>query len=629
MRHERGRRGRGMHDGAAVVIEDARGTGSRRRTRSTPRRPCAGNRWCAERKYQQRGRCSRLPPSVATLRICGLAASRRRRRRERRIARANDRVRRDLRERDQRADAQRRRPAASTIASSPGTPRRLTTRRGCEQALLHQVEQVDAARLDHNGSRAPAADATMRRQPCRSRSPLRRRSRVHPFEAVHALGLPARDAAERREHRGRRHRQLAHAHADRVVDGVGDRRRRGDIRRLGDAVGVGRARALVVLEQDHLDGRRLARARDLVVLEVGVEHVAGMPVEDAVLVAARRTAPSGRRRAPGSRSAAGSSAGRSRAPRRRAPRARRRSRRRPRPRRTARRRAAPSPAPHLAELAAEAAVVVAAAGGRADPLGAQCARPPRGSSGCACRRRSRCARRARRAFPARRRAPARPRVDSSPIARQAALRAGGVIEAVVMLPYDGGPAGKSVSPMRIVMSSGCSPSLLGDHLREHRADAGADVLHAREHLDRAVAQDAHLARGVACCTFAPQKDCAMPRPRLTGPGSAPGARRRLQPKRSAPTRRSSRRTGLGSMRSRSASGSMPSFSASSSIACSSAKAPGALPGARIAQPGPGVDEHVGLRDGEVGAVVDRLGEDCRRRRRARRRRCRRYRARSP
>ena len=30
--------------------------------------------WCAaERKYQQRGRCSRLPPSVATWRICGLA----------------------------------------------------------------------------------------------------------------------------------------------------------------------------------------------------------------------------------------------------------------------------------------------------------------------------------------------------------------------------------------------------------------------------------------------------------------------------------------------------------------------------------------------------------------------------
>jgi hypothetical protein len=29
-----------------------------------------------ERKYQQRGRCRRLPPKVATLRICGLAEPR-------------------------------------------------------------------------------------------------------------------------------------------------------------------------------------------------------------------------------------------------------------------------------------------------------------------------------------------------------------------------------------------------------------------------------------------------------------------------------------------------------------------------------------------------------------------------
>ena len=51
-------------------------------------------------------------------------------------------------------------------------------------------------------------------------------------------------------------------------------------------------------------------------------------------------------------------------------------------------------------------------------------------------------------------------------------------------------------------------------------------------------------------------------------------------------RRSSRRTGLGSIRSRSASGSIPSRSANSSIACSSPKAPGVLPGPRMAQPGP-------------------------------------------
>ena len=41
--------------------------------------------------------------------------------------------------------------------------------------------------------------------------------------------------------------------------------------------------------------------------------------------------------------------------------------------------------------------------------------------------------------------------------RHAAMRAGGVIEAVVRLPYEGGPGGKSVSPMRTTMSSGRKP----------------------------------------------------------------------------------------------------------------------------------------------------------------------------
>ncbi len=43
------------------------------------------------------------------------------------------------------------------------------------------------------------------------------------------------------------------------------------------------------------------------------------------------------------------------------------------------------------------------------------------------------------------------------------------------------------------------------------------------------------------CTLAPHSDCAMPSPRFTGPGSAPGACRCRQPIRSAPMRRSSRR----------------------------------------------------------------------------------------
>ncbi len=109
-------------------------------------------------------------------------------------------------------------------------------------------------------------------------------------------------------------------------------------------------------------------------------------------------------------------------------------------------------------------------------------------------------------------------------------------------------------------------------------------------------------------TLAPHNDWATPRPRLTGPGSAPAARRRSQPNRSAPSRRSSRRTGLGSMRSRSASGSMPRRSASSSIACSIANAPGVLPGPRIAHPGPALMKTSYCGGLEVGAGVEALRE---------------------
>ena len=49
------------------------------------------------------------------------------------------------------------------------------------------------------------------------------------------------------------------------------------------------------------------------------------------------------------------------------------------------------------------------------------------------------------------------------------------------------------------------PELFRDDLREHGADAGADVLHARQDLDRAVAQQAHFAGCVGLHIGAPQR----------------------------------------------------------------------------------------------------------------------------
>ena len=71
---------------------------------------------------------------------------------------------------------------------------------------------------------------------------------------------------------------------------------------------------------------------------------------------------------------------------------------------------------------------------------------------------------------------------------------------------------------------GTKPKNLGDGLRHHRADAGADILHARQHLDRAVAHDAHLAGRVGLHIGAPERlrhaETALHRPRI-GAGGVP------------------------------------------------------------------------------------------------------------
>ncbi len=77
---------------------------------------------------------------------------------------------------------------------------------------------------------------------------------------------------------------LAHANARRVVEGVADGRgQRDDAGGLADACRIGRALRDVVFDQDDLDLRHFARAEDLVVLEIGVQHVASVPVHDALL----------------------------------------------------------------------------------------------------------------------------------------------------------------------------------------------------------------------------------------------------------------------------------------------------------------------------------------------------------
>ena len=144
---------------------------------------------------------------------------------------------------------------SSTMRSRPGMPRRLTMRRGCQQALFHQVEKVDAARLITTASRfAWPPDATMAVGDC-GRRRVAASAADDAFthsNAVHRLSLPRGMRPSAESTAAGFIGKLPQPHADRVVDGVGDRRRGGDACRLGDAVGVGRAAALVVFQEHRL-----------------------------------------------------------------------------------------------------------------------------------------------------------------------------------------------------------------------------------------------------------------------------------------------------------------------------------------------------------------------------------------
>ncbi len=218
----------------------------------------------------------------------------------------------------------------------------------------------------------------------------------------------------------------------------------------------------------------------------------------------------------------------------------------------------------------------------------------------AARRAPRSCRRAPSVRRARHRAPRRPDNNACNTC-QAATRAGGVIEAVVRLPYEGGPAGNSVSPI-------CTAICVGPQARAPRRRPGPAPCRCRcrcparsRTASTEPSRSTRTSNEALVCTLAPHSDCAMPMPRLIGPVSAPGAWRRYQPIRSAPMRRSSRRTGLGSMRSRNASGSIAELIGELVDRLSSPQAPGVLPGPRIALPRPGIDEHVVLRGREIRA----------------------------
>jgi hypothetical protein len=113
------------------------------------------------RKYQQRGRCRRLPPTVAMLRIWGVAA----------CAAASASAR--YRERHEGPDRERAGLAVLHVAEAGYAPQ-VDEARWLDEALLQEVHQLDATRLrDH-------ARAELRQR-------VLDRRRLAPLEPLHRL----------------------------------------------------------------------------------------------------------------------------------------------------------------------------------------------------------------------------------------------------------------------------------------------------------------------------------------------------------------------------------------------------------------------------------------------------------
>ena len=109
------------------------------------------------------------------------------------------------------------------------------------------------------------------------------------------------------------------------------------------------------------------------------------------------------------------------------------------------------------------------------------------------------------------------------------------------------------------------------------------------------------------CTLAPQSDCATPRPRFTGPGSAPGACRRCQPIRvgaDSPLL-AAHRTRIDAVAQCERIDAEPFGQFIDGLF--EAKCAGRVAGRAHRAARPGIDEHVVLRAREIGTGIKRLG----------------------
>src|SRR5208282_3451338 len=176
--------------------------------------------------------------------------------------------------------------SASAIASSPGTSFRLMIFAGASRPSFRRSRRsippaftTDISLRSMLSGAAVIASATVADAAAAASEMVLAFAKAKRFTA----STPLWDLAERGEHRRRRHRQAAQADADGVVDGVGDRRRSGDVGGLGNAVGIRSAVTLIVFQDHDVDRRRLVRAGELVMFKVRVDHAASVLVEDAVL----------------------------------------------------------------------------------------------------------------------------------------------------------------------------------------------------------------------------------------------------------------------------------------------------------------------------------------------------------
>src|ERR1035437_9866078 len=148
------------------------------------------------------------------------------------IAFKNDWVVGDVRERDHGAYAYRTVLLLDNLVE-PGDAAEIYDAARLQQALLHEVEKVDSARLDDNGilQRPPRRLGTI--MPAATGVPPEPAASASDCAFTHSKrcisSAPTRDAAKCGEHGRRRYRQLSQPHADCVVDGVGNGGRGGDI----------------------------------------------------------------------------------------------------------------------------------------------------------------------------------------------------------------------------------------------------------------------------------------------------------------------------------------------------------------------------------------------------------------